>query len=176
MRERLQAGESFLQACAGLGLGLQTRRIQPWSRWITPRQPSVSDRRFDTRFFVALAPSDHEAVHDMHEVTEAVWLRPQDALKQYWEGLIGLVPVQIMSLMQLAQHASTSAVLQAARARPPVKIEPEPFDVDGQRVICYPGDPRHPVREPAWTGPTRLTWRNQRFEPEGGLAALLPKG
>ena len=25
----------------------------------------------------------------------------------------------------------------------------------------------------AWPGPTRLTFRNTRFEPEGGLAALL---
>ena len=44
----------------------------------------------------------------------------------------------------------------------------------GQRVICYPGDPRHTLREPAWPGPTRLVYRNRRFEPEGGLAALLP--
>jgi hypothetical protein len=25
----------------------------------------------------------------------------------------------------------------------------------------------------AWDGPTRLRFRNRRFEPEGGLAALL---
>ncbi len=173
LRQRLQAGEPFLQATDALGLSLQTRRIQPWSRWITPRMPSVSDRRFDTRFFVALAPSDHEAAHDAHEVTETVWLSPEAALRQYWAGQIGLVPVQIITLMQLAQHRSAQAVLQAARARPPIQIQPEPFDLDGQRVICYPGDPRHPVREPAWRGPTRMTWRNQRFEPEGGLAALL---
>lgn len=173
LRARLQAGMGFLAATEALGLGLQTRHIQPWSRWITPRMPSVSDRRFDTRFFVALAPSDHEAAHDAHEVTETLWLPPQTALRQYWEGLMGLVPVQIMSLMQLARHSSSASVLAEARSRRPLHIEPEPFDHEGQRVICYPGDPRHPVREPAWPGPTRLTWRNQRFEPEGGLQALL---
>jgi hypothetical protein len=40
-------------------------------------------------------------------------------------------------------------------------------------VICYPGDPRHSVRERVWEGPTRLTYRHQRFEADGGLAALL---
>lgn len=176
LREQLQAGRGFLEASAALGVGLHTRRIHPWSRWITPRMPSVSDRRFDTRFFVALAPTDHEAVQDAHEVTEASWMRPEEALCRYWEGQMGLVPVQIITLMQLARHATSEDVMQAARERTPMHIEPEPFDIDGQRVICYPGDPRHPVREPAWPGPTRLTWRNQRFEPEGGLAALLSPG
>lgn len=173
LRARLQSGEAFLQATRALGLDLQTRRIHPWSRWITPRMPSVSDRRFDTRFFVALAPSDHEAAHDAHEVTETVWMRPEAALRQYWEGQMGLVPVQIMSLVQLTGHVTATSVLAEASSRKPLLIEPEPFDQDGQRVICYPGDPRHPVRERVWTGPTRLTWRNQRFEPEGGLDALL---
>ena len=65
------------------------------------------------------------------------------------------------------------ALTQRNAAGQPVLVEPEPFDQDGQRVICYPGDPAHPVREPAWIGPTRLRYRNRRFEAEGGLAALL---
>ena len=53
-----------------------------------------------------------------------------------------------------------------------VTILPESHDADGRRVICYPGDPRHSVSTRALPGPTRLVWRNQRFEPEGGLEAL----
>jgi hypothetical protein len=86
---------------------------------------------------------------------------------------MNLAPVQLITLMQLVRHASAESVLAEARSRRPLHIEPEPFDLDGQRVICYPGDPRHPVAQKAWVGPTRLTWRNQRFEPEGGLSALL---
>ena len=66
-----------------------------------------------------------------------------------------------------------NAALAHAQGRRPPLIEPHPFDRDGCRVICYPGDPEHPVSEPAWQGPTRLTYRNRRFEPDGGLAALL---
>jgi hypothetical protein len=55
----------------------------------------------------------------------------------------------------------------------PPTIQPEAFQRDGQRVLCYPGDERHSVRERAMPGPTRLVWRNERFEPEsGGLEAL----
>ncbi|MFN3494458.1 MAG: NUDIX hydrolase, partial [Hydrogenophaga sp.] len=64
-------------------------------------------------------------------------------------------------------------VQAAARSRPPVLIAPEPFDVEGQRVICYPGDPAHSCMDRAWAGPTRLVYRNQRFEPEGGLEAFF---
>ena len=77
--------------------------------------------------------------------------------------------------MQLAQHDSAAQVIQHACENTPAQIEPQPYDIDGQRVVCYPGDPDHPVQTPAWSGPTRLTWRNQRFEPEGGLDALLAR-
>ena len=173
LRERLRAGQGFLEATDAMGLPLHTRSLLPWSRWITPRMPSVSDRRFDTRFFVARAPEGQQVAVDAHEVTDSLWLAPREALRRYWSGELGLVPVQIMTLVQLAGCASVDQVLTQARSQPPGLVEPEPFDEEGQRVICYPGDPRHPVRQPLWAGPTRLSWRNQRFEPEGGLSALL---
>jgi hypothetical protein len=40
-------------------------------------------------------------------------------------------------------------------------------------MVCYPGDERHSVRERALPGPTRLHYRNGRFEPAGGLEALF---
>ncbi len=155
------------------GLRLDVASLWPWSRWITPRQPSVTNKRFDTRFFVAAAPDGQEARHDNHEATEAVWLTPREGLQRYWDGAIDLAPPQIMSLAQLARLDSAQQALAWASSRPPALFEPEPFDEDGRRVTCYPGDPRHSIAQPVWDGPTRLTHRNRRFEPEGGLAALL---
>jgi 8-oxo-dGTP pyrophosphatase MutT (NUDIX family) len=174
-RAMLRAGQGFMGVLQQLCLPLETRHLIPWSRWITPRVASLTHKRFDTRFFVARAPQGQEALHDDHEATETVWLSPAQALRQYWEGQIEMAPPQILTLSQLAHFADVAAVLAAARSRPPALIEPSPFDQDGQRVICYPGDPRHPVDERAWSGPTRLTFRNARFEPEGGLTALLPE-
>ena len=52
-------------------------------------------------------------------------------------------------------------------------IEPEPFDHEGMRIICYPGDAAHSVGERALPGPTRLCFRNKRFEPVDGFDALF---
>jgi 8-oxo-dGTP pyrophosphatase MutT (NUDIX family) len=173
-RERIRAGHGFVATLRQLGLAIETSHLAPWSRWITPRVASVSNKRFDTRFFVAEAPQGQDARHDDHEATETVWLHPRAALHQYWEREIELAPPQIMTLSQLSHFDSVTDLLKAARSRSPALIEPEPFDQDGQRVICYPGDPRHSVAQRAWSGPTRLMYRNARFEPEGGLAALVP--
>jgi len=167
-------GLAFDELLARLALRLQTRSVLPWSRWITPKMASVSNRRFDTRFFVSAVPMDESARHDNHEATESVWLSPRTALSQYWEGQIELAPPQIMSLAHLARHASVASVLAEARSKRPALVQPEPFDDDdGTRVLCYPGDARHPVRERALPGPTRLNYRNQRFEPDGGFESLF---
>jgi hypothetical protein len=78
-----------------------------------------------------------------------------------------------MGLVQLARHTHSHSAMAEAQSRPPPVVEPEPYDEDGVRTICYPGDPRHSVRQAAFPGPTRLMFKNKRFEPEAGLAALL---
>ena len=169
----LREGHAFNTVLARMSLRLQTRGLVPWSRWITPTSPSVMNKRFDTRFFVSAVPAGQVAVHDNHETTESVWLGPRTALQQYWAGQIALAPPQFMSLAHLSRHASVGSVLNAARSRMPPVIQPEPFDMEGGRVICYPGDARHPVSEPASPGPTRLYYRNKRFEPDDGFEGLF---
>jgi 8-oxo-dGTP pyrophosphatase MutT (NUDIX family) len=169
----LRQGRGFDEVLAPLDPTLAASGLLPWSRWVTPTLSSVVRRRFDTRFFVAAVPPGQEPGHDEHEATESVWLPPREALRQYWEGRMELAPPQIMSLAHLSRHAGVASVLAAARARKPPCIRPQPTDVDGMRVLCYPGDPWHPEREQALPGPTRLCWRNQRFEPDGGLAMLV---
>jgi 8-oxo-dGTP pyrophosphatase MutT (NUDIX family) len=170
---QISAGQSFNKVLAHLQLRLQTQALQPWSRWITPHMPSISSKRFDTRFFVAALPADQVASHDNVETTESVWLPPRVALEQYWDKQIALAPPQIMTLAHLSRYPNVVSALHAARSNPPPTIAPEPFDVQGERVLCYPGDPRHSVSTRAMPGPTRLCYRNKRFEPDGGFAALF---
>lgn len=156
-----------------LGLELSTEQMLPWSRWITPRTPSMMDRRFDARFFVAALPAGQQARHDEHEATESVWLQPAAALDRYRNRDIVLAPVQLMSLAHLARHRSVDSVLDEARMRPPPLIEPEPYEDEGGRAIAYPGDPRHPVRVRALPGPTSLRLRDDCFEPPDGFDEWL---
>ncbi|MGV8805326.1 MAG: NUDIX hydrolase [Polaromonas sp.] len=172
----LREGQGFNAVLARLALRLQTRSVVPWTRWVTPTSPFMMNKRFDTRFFIAAVPAGQRACHDHHETTASVWLAPHEALRQYWEGKMEMAPPQIMSLAHLARFSRVDAVLAAARSCPPPLILPESFEVQGDgggRCVCYPGDSRHPVRQPAIPGPSRLYYRSGRFEPEGGFEALF---
>ena len=172
LRERV--GQSGWHRCLReQGLRLRTEALLPWSRWITPRQPAVTNKRFDTRFFVARVCDDQIASHDNFETTDSVWLTPLQALQRYANGEIDLVAPQIMSLYELKAHRTVDQALDEARQRPPALIEPHPFDENGQRILSYPGDARHPVPQRAMRGPTRLLFAKGRFMPLGGMAELL---
>lgn len=169
----LRRGQGFDTVLAPLGVPLIASALQPWSRWVTPTLSSVVRRRFDTRFFLATVPPGQLARHDEHEADASHWLTPRTALRQYWDGQIALAPPQIMSLVHLARYRDVAGAMDAARSRKPPCIRPQPSDVDGVRILCYPGDPWHAEKDQALPGPTRLCWRNKRFEPDGGLAMLL---
>jgi len=181
-RCRRQLGEPGLSDVLAVGLHLAAMReaaeecgvqlaldaLVPWSRWVTPRQASLMNKRFDTRFFVAALPGTQQAVHDDFETTASEWMTPRDALARYWAGEFDMAPPQIMSLVHLNRLAAVDEVLALARYSATPTVQPEPFDEDGMRVICYPGDPQHSQSVAVMPGPTRLMFRRKRFEPPSG--------
>lgn len=174
-QKQLHKGQAFSELLRREALRVQTQYLAPWSRWITPHQPSVTNKRFDTRFFVAVLPKDQAPMHDNIEAIDSVWLTPMDALTQYWAGDLPLAPPQIMTLASLIPHPHSDRVLQTAQQQRPPLIFPEPFDdeQDGVRTLCYPGDPRHSEPKRALRGPTRLRFIDGRFEPVGGFEEFL---
>ncbi|TAF74290.1 MAG: NUDIX hydrolase [Curvibacter sp.] len=151
---------------------LDATALVPWSRWITPRMAALSKKRFDTRFFLAMAPHDQIASHDNHETTASIWLKPVEALQRYYRQEIEMAPPQIMSLGHLARYATAADAIRAAQAQLPPCVLPENFEENGTTVLSYPGDPRHSVPTRALPGPTRMVVRNKRFLPEGPLETL----
>ena len=172
---RLRQGESLAALLAAHGARLDTDALAPWSRWITPRRPSVMNKRFDTRFFLAAAPPAQQTQIDDFEVTEARWLTPRAALQQYRAHEIDMAPPQIVSLLHLMQYRDVAHAMADARSRTPPLIEPQPVETAETRVLCYPGDAEHAVPQRALPAPvpTRLLWRNKRFEPPEGFAPFL---
>lgn len=170
---RRTAGGSFEQVVQAAGVPLASTALVPWSRWVTPLRSYMARKHFDARFFVATAPAGQEPTHDQHEATRSLWIAPSHALREYDAGRLPLAPPQIMSLSHLARFADVAAVMAYARSRKPPRIRPEAFEEDGVKKVCYPGDPRHSCEQRAMPGPTRLCWRNHRYEPDGGLAALF---
>lgn len=176
-QKRLHAGESFAAIAQEAELQIDTQHIAPWSRWITPYRPSVTNKRFDTRFFVATLPRGQSPVHDNLEAIDSLWLTPEDALHRYWDRSISIAPPQILTLVNLLGFNDVDSVLREARSRLPATVLPETYDVDGIRHMCYPGHSRHPVKQRAMKGPLSLSFLDGRFDAEGGLDELLnPQG
>lgn len=151
------------------GVQLSADRLLPLSRWITPKTPAMMRRRFDTRFFVGLMPTDQNAVHDGQEAVDSEWYTPRAALRAYSDGQINLAPPQLMTLAGLCGHGSFQSLANSLQGRIPALVEPVSFKDGDSRIIVYPGHERHPVRTRAMPGPSSLVWRNDRFEPVDGF-------
>lgn len=170
---RARSGFSFIEVLEELDLRLSVSALKPWSRWITPKMPSLARKRFDSRFFLARAPQDQVARHDNHEATESVWLSPRAALQRYRLREIMLAAPQLMSLLELATYPSVAVAMHRDSGMWPRVIDPQPFELDGMRVVAYPGDAAHSSPARVMPGPTRLIFRHGRFEPLEGIDSLF---
>jgi 8-oxo-dGTP pyrophosphatase MutT (NUDIX family) len=112
--------------------------VVPFSRWITPAQVKV---RFDTRFFVAIAPPDDDPTPDGAECVDARWIRPADALSAGANGELMLVFPTIKHLEQLTEFPSAAAAIAAARERDVVAVQPRIVVRDGTPQVLLPGEP-----------------------------------
>jgi len=88
-----------------------------YGHWITA--PGRS-RRFDARFFVALAPPGQQGSHDAAETVHDVWITPREALERAGRGEIELVNATQQSLKELARFADVDAAFEHARALPEI--------------------------------------------------------
>ena len=115
--------------------------LRPWSRWITPEPVSV---RFDTRFYVALAPPHSQPEADASEITEVAWLGPAEALRQHERGELKLVFPTVRNLETLLPHSSAEEVLEAAGERQVEPILPKVLGTREEWRVVLPDEPGYP--------------------------------
>ena len=109
-----------------------------FSRWITPAQVEV---RFDTHFFLAVAPAAAQARVDGAECVEARWLRPADALTAGGRDELLLVFPTIKHLEALADFASVQDAMTQARARRVLAVQPRVLIEGGVARVVLPSEP-----------------------------------
>jgi 8-oxo-dGTP pyrophosphatase MutT (NUDIX family) len=163
-RAELNAGRRTLREIVETErLRLALDALVHYAHWVTP---PIEIRRFDTRFFVTRVPAEQTPVHDDHEATDSVWIRPADAIAAVGRGDIVLPPPTWASLRELQRFTSVDAALRWAQTRTVYRREPHvTTDPDGTRRIVLPGDPSLPEPEPV-AFETRFVLADGRWSPE----------
>ena len=110
LRNGLMEGHvSFTEALEQLSCRIDGSSIEYLAHWITPeREP----RRFDTRFFAARVQADTKPMFDPREMTDAVWVTPQDALSRNQAGTLPMIFPTISTLQRLADYATAEDALR----------------------------------------------------------------
>ena len=165
LRSRIAGGEESLTAfLAARSLRLDLASLHPFARWVTP---IAEARRFDTRFYVAVAPSGQRGAHDDHETTSSFWARPSEVLTRFEAGQVQLAPPTHRTL-EIFAHAARATDFVALAST--LSLEPicprlvKHADARGETVaLVLPGDPEHPVRDVIVPGKSRYVLRDGRF-------------
>jgi hypothetical protein len=96
-------------------------------------------RRYDTRFFLAVAPEGQEAAHDNHETIAHAWVRPQDALEHGMRETLKLRFPTIKTLERFVACATCAELVAEVSAAPIVRPQLPRMTRDGRALL--PDDP-----------------------------------
>ncbi|HEX9398435.1 MAG TPA: MBL fold metallo-hydrolase [Burkholderiales bacterium] len=107
--------KSFQELLKQEKLRVPHQALAHYGHWIT--SPGAA-RRFETHFFLAVAPAGQEGSHDPVEAVHQIWIRPADALERGARGEIDLVFATRTTLGDLKQFSSATEAFAAVRARP----------------------------------------------------------
>ena len=111
--------------------------LVPFARWITPPEVSI---RFDTYFFLAVAPDGAEAIPDGSEIVDARWFEPARALAGSKAGELLMVFPTIKHLEQFSAFPTADALVAHAAAHDVVPVQPR-IVLSGETArVLLPGD------------------------------------
>ncbi len=118
------------------GLQLAVDRLTYFGHWITP---VTVPRRYDTRFFLAVAPESQEVSHDNHETIAHIWVRPQEALEMCARETLSMRFPTIRTLERFAACKTAEELVAELRTSPVVRAMLPRMSADGRTLL--PGDP-----------------------------------
>jgi hypothetical protein len=111
--------------------------LVPFAHWITP---VGMPKRFDTHFYLAIAPAEQVGAHDGTESVDSIWVRPTAAVEGAKTGKFKLVFATERNLIKLGRQSSASAALAAARDEGVVTVLPEIVRGETSRQLHIPPD------------------------------------
>jgi len=153
LQDVLISGENFANLIAAHGLKLDLSALTPFARW----KPAFKHaRRFDTRFFVARAPSGVWLPRPQAgECEDALWLSANEVLARIGRGEASAIFPTVRNLERLAAHPNFAAIHADALAYPVETITPWIEERDGAPHIVIPGHLGYPVTSEPLASATR---------------------
>jgi 8-oxo-dGTP pyrophosphatase MutT (NUDIX family) len=136
-RQRLDRGHGdFTALVLEEKLRIAADRLRYFGHWITP---VGSPRRYDTRFFLAIAPGNQDVQHDNREAIAHVWVRPREALDLCARETINLRLPTLKTLERFAACSTAAELLAEIASAPEVRALLPRTTRDGRSVL--PGEP-----------------------------------
>jgi 8-oxo-dGTP pyrophosphatase MutT (NUDIX family) len=136
-RKALETNHGAFAALArSEGLRLATDRLLYFGHWITP---VGVPRRYDTRFFLAVAPEGQEAQHDDHETIAHAWVQPREALDLCAREMLNIRLPTMKTLERFAACSTAAELVAEISSSPQVQVRLPRMTRDGRSAL--PGDP-----------------------------------
>jgi 8-oxo-dGTP pyrophosphatase MutT (NUDIX family) len=122
-RKRIHGGDcSLLDMLTTERLRLACDRLVPFAHWVTPEG---MPKRFDTHFYLAVAPPDQVLLHDGHESVDSVWIAPGDAIAGALAKKYTVIFPTLRNLEKLGRADTPAQAIANARASRIVTVLPK---------------------------------------------------
>ena len=129
MRRALGARIDHREIVAADDIGVRAR----------PRHHPRIGRRYDARFFVAVAPDRQVAAHDNREAIAHEWARPAELLEGYRHGARNLRTPTRHTLKRFSEYHTVKALIESFQTERDISAIMPRITREGHYVI--PGEP-----------------------------------
>lgn len=144
-REKLNKGEvSIREFLSSENLLLACDLLHHFAHWITP---TMMPKRFDTHFYLAIAPADHLAIHDGYESVDSVWITPEQAILDAEEGNKTIIFPTRLNVEMLGLSNSVNEAIIAAEQRQIISVLPWTEKRDDGTYLCIPAEAGYSTAE-----------------------------
>lgn len=129
-------------------LRLACDALTRFAHWVTP---TMMPKRFDTHFFLAVAPGDQILAHDGHESVDSVWLTPAQALADAEAGSRTVIFPTLRNIEILEGFADCQGLIDAFARKPIVTVTPWTEKRDDGTWLCIPPEAGYKLSEEKMT-------------------------
>lgn len=134
----MQSGKiDILSMAAAEKLELATDLLAHYSHWVTP---TFMPKRFDTHFFIALAPEEQLAIHDGEESVDSVWIGPNEAMKGADEGTYTIIFPTMMNVEYLSRYETAKEAVEKSALTKTVTVLPQVEITDEGKFLNIPAE------------------------------------